>query len=619
MNPALTGVALAQVALPKPVNCGACYSRYGGMAASKPADRISLRERDLNAAVIDTMGGLVVILDCEGRLVRFNRACERTTGYSAEEVIGTTFSDLLIAPEEVEPVQAVFAGLRAGQFPNTFENFWFTKSGERRWIAWSNTALLDERGEVEYVIATGIDMTERRRAEESLREHERQLGAVVSALTSYLDSGDWNQSSATLLRSAVQQTESEYGFLGVRVGDGLRILSHHGVAADGPAAEQLAELVRAHDRDGYLLFTNFRNLFGEVLTTARSVISNHVATDPRSGGRLPPGHMPLHTFLGVPLLRGGEVIGMIGVANRRGGYGAAQQGAIEILTHAAGVLYESYRRVEREAEFTAERERAESLEREREALRHAVGAMERVLGVVGHELRTPLTAMRALAEFLMSDEARQMQEWEVFLRSLHDEVCRMSDTVDTLLEAARLNSGRARWNWAEFSLQQACNDALEPVRPLLDASRVQLTLAVDPPIVTMHGDADAVRRLVLNLVTNARKHTTDGSISVNARVFDEAGVRWAEISIADTGHGIAPEIVTRLGDAFALNSGVVGSSYVDGAGLGLAICKGILAAHGGSMRVESVVGQGTTVTATLRADLSGPTQLPGKIEFVESE
>jgi PAS domain S-box-containing protein len=127
---------------------------------------------DIISAVLDTVGALVVILDTQGRIVRFNRACERTTGYSVEEVVGRCFWDLLVTPEEVEPVKAVFSELRAGVFPNEHENFWVTREGDHRLIAWSNTALLDADGAVVYVMGTGIDITERRQAQEALRRSE---------------------------------------------------------------------------------------------------------------------------------------------------------------------------------------------------------------------------------------------------------------------------------------------------------------------------------------------------------------------------------------------------------------------------------------------------------------
>lgn len=134
-------------------------------------------DRELGSAVLDAIGALVVVLDRQGRIVRFNPACERATGYAAEEVLGKRLWDVLLSPEEVKGVKAVFRKLRAGHFPGTYENHWVARNGSRRLIAWSNTALCSQDGSVQYVIGTGIDVTEQRAAEARARE----LGAEQAA------------------------------------------------------------------------------------------------------------------------------------------------------------------------------------------------------------------------------------------------------------------------------------------------------------------------------------------------------------------------------------------------------------------------------------------------------
>jgi two-component system sensor histidine kinase/response regulator len=258
------------------------------------------------------------------------------------------------------------------------------------------------------------------------------------------------------------------------------------------------------------------------------------------------------------------------------------------------------------------RHNASALRREQIALKDAVSAMEQVLGVVGHELRTPLAGVRAMAEYVLTDGAQGTAEFDGFLHGIHEEVVRMAETVNNLLEAARLNSGKARWNWGELDVGEACREALDAVRPLVDAGRTALSLSVAPPAgVRMAGDADAVRRLVLNLLSNAHKHTGAGSIRVSVDLVEEVagGPPMVRIEVADTGSGIAPEVREKLGQAFALNAGVVGRNFASGTGLGLAICNAIVAAHGGAVRVDSRPGAGTRMTVLLRRDLSGPREI----------
>jgi len=246
---------------------------------------------------------------------------------------------------------------------------------------------------------------------------------------------------------------------------------------------------------------------------------------------------------------------------------------------------------------------AERLTREQSGLRDAVAGMEQVLGVVGHELRTPLAALRAISEFLCTDGARNTVEADQFLHEISEEVDRMSDTVNNLLEAARLNSGRAQWNWSGVDVKRVIDEALDSVSPLVDVSAVRLGSVCETGDFPMLGDSEAIRRLLINLLNNARKHTISGHIEVHAQCCSNAKGNWIEIRVTDTGGGISPELMARLGEAFALNSGVVSDGQISGTGLGIAICKGIAQAHGGGIEVQSVLKKGTCVIVRLRADL----------------
>lgn len=128
-------------------------------------------ERDFSSAVIDTAGTLIVILDREGRIVRFNRACELVSGYSLHDVAGRHLWSVLEAVE-ADSARDSFDKVTHGDFPRTFENRWKTREGEFRDIVWSDSPILDGNGDIRFVICTGIDVTERKIAEVALRDNE---------------------------------------------------------------------------------------------------------------------------------------------------------------------------------------------------------------------------------------------------------------------------------------------------------------------------------------------------------------------------------------------------------------------------------------------------------------
>lgn len=145
----------------------------------KEAEEALRAERNFVSAVLDTVGALVVVLDRQGRIARFNRACEQTIGYSFTEVRGKYIWDVLLLAEEQESVRAIFQQVQSGKFPSENEYTVVSKSGDHRLIAWSNTALTNRDGQVEFIIATGIDITARRLAEKALRESEARYRAIV--------------------------------------------------------------------------------------------------------------------------------------------------------------------------------------------------------------------------------------------------------------------------------------------------------------------------------------------------------------------------------------------------------------------------------------------------------
>jgi PAS domain S-box-containing protein len=146
----------------------------------KLAEQALADERNLLSALLDTVGALVLVLGADGRVVRFNRECERVCGYRFHEVRGKQFASLFLAPRDAVRFRAVLRSLRAGRSVAGYETDWITKDGGRRRVAWSSTVLTGSTAERPYVMTSGIDITERKRMERAILDistrEQNQIG-----------------------------------------------------------------------------------------------------------------------------------------------------------------------------------------------------------------------------------------------------------------------------------------------------------------------------------------------------------------------------------------------------------------------------------------------------------
>lgn len=167
------------------------------------AELLLQQEKDFTAAILNTVGAAIAVLDREARIIQFNRTCEEISGYTFAEVVNRTIWDLFILPEEIEAVQEVFQRLLQGKAANHYENYWLAKDGSRYLISWSNTALFDDQGQVEFVVATGIDVTEQRQISNKL-EHQYQQTQLLAETTRKIQ---MSIKLDTILQTAVNEVQ----------------------------------------------------------------------------------------------------------------------------------------------------------------------------------------------------------------------------------------------------------------------------------------------------------------------------------------------------------------------------------------------------------------------------
>jgi heavy metal sensor kinase len=215
-----------------------------------------------------------------------------------------------------------------------------------------------------------------------------------------------------------------------------------------------------------------------------------------------------------------------------------------------------------------------------------------------HELRSPLAAMRAAVEVALQ-RPRAAEAYREALASLGEQCDRLTGLVNGLLLLARADAGEVDLRREPVDLAGLAAEVAEMFEPLAEERGVRLALDA-PPAPPVVGDAPRLRQLVTNLVDNAIKFTGPGG-AVTLRLEGRPG--WAELSVSDTGIGVAehqlPHIFERFYRASPSRSG-------EGYGLGLSICRWIAEAHGGSIAAAGGPGGGTTVSVRLPAPPGGP-------------
>lgn len=241
-------------------------------------------------------------------------------------------------------------------------------------------------------------------------------------------------------------------------------------------------------------------------------------------------------------------------------------------------------------------------------LERAVDALRHFTADASHELRTPLTAIQGTVQVALS-RSRTEEELRDVLGEVMEETEWMLHLVDGLLTLARGEDNLLPFTREPVDLTPLLQDAVEMGQLLAHEKPVVVTLDADGPIVVA-GSAGQLRQVFLNLVSNAVKFTEAGSVTVRAWVVapgGEAG-RWAEVRVADSGVGIAPEELERVFDRFY--RGEAARARPGGTGLGLAIARLLVEQHGGRIDVQSRLGQGSEFRVLLPMEAVEPSSVP---------
>jgi two-component system, NtrC family, sensor histidine kinase KinB len=220
------------------------------------------------------------------------------------------------------------------------------------------------------------------------------------------------------------------------------------------------------------------------------------------------------------------------------------------------------------------------------------------IATASHELRTPLTSVQMGVYLLLEGAVGELTEkQQEVLEACRQDCERLDKLMKDLLDLSRIEAGESQPQLAAVRARGLIATVAEELRPQVKAKKLKLHVEapVDLPEVLI--DRTQVERVISNLVINAIRYTKHGEIKLSAERRDD----YLSISVCDTGSGIPSEYLPHIFDRFVQVPGAA----TGGAGLGLAISKSIVAAHGGQISIQSTVGRGTTFTFTLPLAATG--------------
>jgi signal transduction histidine kinase len=230
-------------------------------------------------------------------------------------------------------------------------------------------------------------------------------------------------------------------------------------------------------------------------------------------------------------------------------------------------------------------------------IRIAMDSQRAFVADASHELRTPLSVIRANAELMTRHPTQSIADSHEALGDILSESDRLGRLVGQMLTLARADAGQATLSRSEVALDELAGDVARRMRLLAEEKGVSLETALDGP-VSLQGDPDRLQELIVVLTDNGIRYTDrGGKVRVEARRLKSGK---AMVRVSDTGRGITAEELPHIFDRF-YRVDKARSREWGGSGLGLAIARWIAEAHGGSIRAESTVGVGTTVTVELPA------------------
>jgi PAS domain S-box-containing protein len=527
------------------------------------------------ATVLEAIADGFVTFDREWRYGYVNRVAAELVGRQPEDLVGRVLWDVHPGPHDTPLAQILREAMASGR--QASGEAYSTSIGS--WIEYR--VYPTEEG----LSVVFRDVTERRR-------HDERLRLLAEASTVLASSLDYETTLSNIAELAVPALASSCVI--DLVGDDGRLERVATVFDSGELSRLVGEMRRRNP-----ITAETRHPALQVLASGETIFFPEISeTDLRAVVDDRPDSLALARRLNptscvfVALRARGRTLGVISLstAGSRRRFDEQDRALIEDIAQRVAMAVDNARLHEAERRARAEAEAANQ-------------AKSDFLAIMSHELRTPLTAVVGYTELLSDEVVGPVNETQrdhlTRVRASSEHLLML---IEDILSFARIEAGRELVRIEDFGLAALLEQASVIIRPLAEKKSLEFTLAGGNARAVMRSDPQKVRQIIINLLANAVKFTTKGSVRLSARVYDDR----VAFEVADTGPGIAREHLDRVFDAFwQVDQRMTRKS--GGTGLGLSVARQLARLLGGDVSVRSTIGEGSVFTVDLPLNAPTPT------------
>lgn len=520
---------------------------------------------DILAEIVGIAADAVICIDDFQRITFFNKGAERIFGWTSEEIVGQRVEVLMPDRYRSSHARQVAdfgrSGVTARRMGERREIAGVRKSGEE-FPAEAAISQVHQGDSVIYAVVLR-DISVRK----TFEKRQEFLASAGERLASAFGSGEVLDSVADLAVPAL----AEGCILENRSDDGYRAgaVCH----VDPAINDMLKKITRAGVRrpPGH-------HPLVEILKTRAPVLLQSDAAHRIVGTSANPAYiasiraMNPMAALFLPLIARGQLIGVLTLFRQNRGFDVDDLGFAEDLGRLAALALDNSRLLD--------------------AVRGSLRARDEIVGVVSHDLRNPVAAVKMLSRAVLNSGDNTTSATKENLSLIAEAAEQMDALIRDLLDVTRLDVGQLMLDPQPVAASELLTEALRTLRPLATDKNIGLDVNVDNGLPMVTADNERIEQVISNLVGNALKFTPPaGKIVIGAKRDTDEVI----FSVADTGQGIPEEQLAKVFDRYWQST----RTDRQGAGLGLAIAKGIVEAHGGEIWIESQPGSGTTVRFSL--------------------